>query len=210
MLLYSISGTCSLAPHILLEYIGAPFEVKLLNRDTGENKENAYLAVNPKGRVPALVVDGTVILENVAIQLYFAERFTELSLAPINLFQRARWMAALTWMSNTVHLNFRQYRRPEYYTPDENARPGVSARGRQDFVHSMVELDDQLKDRRWLLGDEFSTADAYAHVFHLWGLGAKFPIRHLRNLHEHGRAMMAIPATRRAFEREGVLTDIFD
>ncbi|WP_428392785.1 glutathione S-transferase family protein [Lichenicoccus sp.] len=210
MLLYSISGTCSLAPHILLEYIGAPFEVKLLNRETGENKENAYLAVNPKGRVPALVVDGTVILENVAIQLYLAERFAERSLAPIDLLQRARWMAALTWMSNSVHLNFRQYRRPEYYTPDENARAAVSARGRQDFIRALEDLDDQLKDGQWLLGDEFSTADAYAHVFHLWGLGAKFPIQHLRNLHEHGQAMMAIPATRRAFEREGVLATIFD
>ena len=210
MLLYSIAGTCSLAPHILLEHIGAPFEVRLLDRSRGENKEGTYLAISPKGRVPALVVDDGVILENVAIQMYLADRFGEVALAPTDPFQRAHWMAALTWMSNSVHPSFRQYRRPELYAQDESARPSVSAAGRDGFIHAMEELDRRLEGRRWLAGDEFSTADAYAHVFHLWGLQATFSIPPLQNLRRHGQAVMAMPATRRAFEREGVATTVFD
>lgn len=210
MLLYAISGTCSLAPHILLEHIGIPFEVKLLDRDSGENKDAAYLAVNPKGKVPALAVDGAVILENVAIQMYLADRFAGLLLAPTNPFQRAHWMAALTWMSNTVHPNFRRYRRPEYFTSDEKARTNVSVSGKKDFIESMQDLDHRLNEQRWLLGDQFSTADVYAHVFHLWALGAKFPIEQLNNLRRHGQAVMGMSATLRAFKREGISTNLFD
>ena len=210
MILYCIAGTCSLAPHILLEHVGEPFLLKLLDRGRAENKSEAYLAINPKGAVPALVVDGDVILENVAIQMYLADRFAALSLAPTEPFQRARWMAALTWMSNTVHLNFRHYRRPEFYTADEAARSGISAAGKDAFIKSLEEMDQRLQGRPWLLGNDFSTADIYAHVFHTWGATGDFPIRHLKNLRRHGHAVMTMPAARRAFEREGIPTSFFD
>ena len=115
--LYAISGTCSLAPHILLEMIGEPFEIKLLDRANAEQKSPEYLKINPRGRVPALQADDVVILENVAIQYYLAIRFEDLHLAPNDPMERIRWLTFLAWCSNSVHVSFRRFRRLNSISP---------------------------------------------------------------------------------------------
>ena len=209
MKLYAISGTCSLAPHILLQYSGEPFELCLLDRDAGEQKSPQYKAINPRGKVPALEVDGDVILENVAIQYYLASRFPALNLAPAGLTARTRWLTFLTWCSNSVHPSFRRFRRPELHSPEPSAWPGVSEVGKQEFLAALREIDERLTEREWLFGDAFSTADAYVHVFHLWALMAAFSIDDLSNLQRHGRTLMAMPAVQRAFDREKISRSVF-
>ena len=78
MKLYFTPGTCSLADHIALEWVGKPYEAQLVTRE--QRKQPAYLAINPAGAVPALDVDGWILTQNVAILNYFADTFPETKL----------------------------------------------------------------------------------------------------------------------------------
>ena len=208
MELFCISGTCSLAPHILLEEIGEPFTVKLLDRNASEQKSADYLAINPHGKVPALRVDDRVITENVAIQAYLADRFPELGLAPVEPVARAQWLSYLAWLAGTVHEYFRRFRRSEQYSDDPAAHAGISAAGQANFIKSLAQIDDRLASQEWICGDQFTTADIYTHVFHSWARLSDFPISHLTNLKRHGEAIMRRPSAQSAFKREGLSPDL--
>lgn len=210
MKLYAIKGTCSLAPHILLQMSGEPFELRLLDRDAGEQTSAAYLAINPHARVPALEADGEVIVENVAIQDFLASRFRALNLAPTEPRARTRWLTFVTWCSNTVHPSFRRFRRPELFSADPSAKQGISDCGKQEFLAALAEIDERLHGRSWLLGDALTSADAYVHVFHLWARMVGFPIGEMAQLRRHGAAMMALPAVRQAFADEDITVSLFD
>ena len=75
--LYYWPGASSVIPHVTLEEIGAPYELKLINLAKGEHKGAAYLKINPRGKVPALSIDGNVLTENVAILTYLAKQFPD-------------------------------------------------------------------------------------------------------------------------------------
>jgi glutathione S-transferase len=208
MELFCIAGTCSLAPHILLEEIGEPFTVKLLDRSASEQKAPAYLAINPSGKVPALRVDGGVITENVAIQVYLADRFPALGLAPVELIARGQWLSYLAWLGGSVHEFFRRWRRPEQYSDDAAAHAGISAAGQANFLKSLAQIDDRIANQEWICGDQFTTADTYTLVFHLWARLSEFPISHLTHLKRHGDAIMSRPSAQSAFKREGLSIDL--
>ncbi len=210
MKLYALSGTCSLAPHILLQMSGLPFEIHLLDRSAAEHKSPEYLAINPWGKAPVLEDEGEIILENVAIQFYIASRVEGLTLAPTDLPARSQWLAYLAWCSSSVHPSFRRFRRPELYSPVASERQGVADSGKQDFITALSEMNRRLGRRRWVLGDAFTTADAYTHVFHLWARQMQFPIDHLQDLRRHGRAMMSKPAVQAAFRDEALPLSLFN
>ena len=82
MTLYFSPGACSLASHIGLEETGAPYEIKPILLAKGQQRTEAYLKINPRGKVPALSVDGKILVENTAILTYLARRFPEKRLMP--------------------------------------------------------------------------------------------------------------------------------
>ena len=208
MELFCIAGTCSLAPHILLEEIGEPFTIKLLDRGASEQKAPAYLAINPTGKVPALRVDGSVITENVAIQVYLVDRFPAFGLAPEEPIARGQWLSYLAWISGSVHEYFRRWRRPEQYSDDESAHAGISSAGQTNFLKSLTQIDDRLANQEWICPDQFTTADVYTLVFHLWARLSEFPISNLTHLKRHSDAIMRRPSAQSAFKREGLSVDL--
>ena len=103
--LYFSPGTCSLVPLIALEEIGAPFETSLLKFAIGEHKSAGYLQVNPKGKVPTLLVDGQPLTENVAIARFLARSFPQTRLLPMasDAWSEAESFVDLAWCASTVH-----------------------------------------------------------------------------------------------------------
>ena len=118
--LYYSPGSCSLAPHIVLNEIGQPFELRKFATADRANYSAEYLAINPKGRIPTLQIDGFLLTENPAILAYLGRRFPSAGLYPADASEaEARCLELLAWSSNTVHVAYAQLRRPERFAPNE-------------------------------------------------------------------------------------------
>ena len=206
--LFYSPGACSLAPHIALEETGAAFEPVRLAFAKNEQRSPEYLAINPKGRVPAIAENGTVITENPAVLRYIARRFPAAKLwpddDPVLDAQCLEWCA---WMSNTIHVSYAHIRRVERYADEEAARAEVVRKGRETTRQLWADIDARLAGRQWALGTRYSVADPYLLVFWTWGrgpvLGYDMP-RDFPNWTAHARRMAQRVAVQRAFAREEI------
>ena len=200
--LYYSPGACSMASHITIEETGAPYEAKQILLAKGEQKTPEYLAINPRGKVPALRVDDQVLTENVAILYYLAKRFPEAKLLPGDLLAEARCVSTMAWLSNTVHPGFTRVFRPERFAAEESAHAAVKASGREAFWASLQEIDGLLKGKDWLAGSQYTVCDPYALVFYGWGLRIDLPVRELEAYTAWKDRMVQRPAVRKILERE--------
>ena len=101
--LYYAPITCALAPYITLTEAGAKFEVRPLNFKKGEHNSPEYLKINPKHKVPLLVVDGKILTESVAIQSWIARTFPQAKLLPADPWQELQAVSLMSWCSGGIH-----------------------------------------------------------------------------------------------------------
>ena len=200
--LYYSPGACSMASHIGLEELGVPYEKKPTLLPKGEHKTEAYLKVNPRGKVPALEVDGKVLTENTAILTYLAKRFPDKNLLPKDPLEEANCISTMAWLSNTVHPAYRQTMRPERFAEAETAHAAVKETGKKTFFESCGEIDSLLQGKRWVMGDQFTVADGYALVFYGWGVRSGLPMKDLKNYTAWKDRMLERPAVRKVLEEE--------
>ncbi|ACL57810.1 glutathione S-transferase family protein [Methylobacterium nodulans] len=205
--LYYSPGACSLAPHIALEETGAPYEAVRVNLAAGEQREPSYLAVNRKGRVPALAEGDWVLTENPAVLRYIAQRFPAAGLWPEDPRAEARCAEWLAWIASTVHVAYAHVRRAERYASGEAAIAEVQAKGRETCLDLWSMVEAGLSRGGWALGERYSVADPYLLVFWTWGRGPTLGYdmaRQFPRWTDHARRMAARPAVQRAFAREGL------
>jgi glutathione S-transferase len=126
--------------------------------------------VNPLGRVPALQLDdGSVITENGAILPFLADQKPEAGLlAPLGSVERSRILSWVGFLNSEVHGAFRPLNRPERFSDEESAHPGIRTKGRQQIGILLAHLEKSLEDKEWLVGGRFTIADAYLGVFLGW------------------------------------------
>ena len=178
MILYYSPGSCSLAPHIVLHEIGEPFELRRFATAERANYSAEYLAVNPKGRIPALQIDGFVITENPAILAYLGRRFPRAELYPSDGSEaEARCLESLAWSSNTVHVAYAQLFRPERFVRDERDYAAVKASGHLNFERCLVDIDNALQRDDYAVGGRFGVVDAFWLVFYRWGVRSGYDMR---------------------------------
>jgi glutathione S-transferase len=205
--LYWSPGACSLAPHIVLEELGAPYQLELVSIAEGKTRTPEYLAINPKGRVPVLVTEeGEVLTELPAICWYLAQQASHPVLFPHGTLAGARVLEWCNWLSGTVHaMAFGQIWRPQRFLTDESMYPNLQAKGRADVLDHYAGIERRLSDRDWAVGHAYSFADAYLLVFFRWGnrigidMGNGYP-----NWSRHAERVAARPASRRALQQEGI------
>lgn len=197
------AGACSMASHIALEESGAQYEVQPIQLAKGEQKAEPYLKINPQGKVPALRLDdGSVITENVAILTYIAKRFPEKNLLPKDTAAEARCVSTMAWFSNSVHPCFTHIARPERFSAEESAIPGIKEQGKKSFWINLQAIDGMLAGKQWIQGEQFTTCDPYALVFYGWGTRIELPMKELKNYTAWKDRMMQRPAVRKILERE--------
>ena len=195
-------GVCSMASHIALEEIGEPYEKKPTLLPKGEHKTEAYLKINPRGKVPALIVDGKVLTENTAILTYLGRRFAGKNLLPKDPLEEARCISTMAWFSNTVHPAYTHYLRPERFAEAEVAHPAVKETAKKNFMTQCAEIDAMLQGKSWIMGDQHTVADGYALVFYGWGVRAGFPMHELKSYTAWKDRMLKRPAVRKVLEEE--------
>ncbi|UWR67833.1 glutathione transferase GstA [Phaeobacter inhibens] len=165
MKLYYKPGACPLASHIALQETGRLFEIEAVDTAAGRTEGGAdYLAINPKGYVPALrLEDGSILTEGPAILQYIADSHPEAGLAPAaGAFARARMQEQLNWIGTELHKAFGPlFREGTSEAGQDEARVAVA--GKFDLIETQLE-----DGREWLVADQFSVADAYLFVVSNW------------------------------------------
>lgn len=202
LILYYSPGASSVIPRITLEEIGTSYECKLVNLAKGEHKSDAYLRINPHGKVPALSVDGNVITENVAILTFLAKRFPDARLLPQTLTEEASCVSVMAWFASTVHPTFAHIIRPERFASDTAAQVNVRETARATFWGHCEEINDMLAGKEWMMGDQYTIADPYALFFYDLGARIKLPMRELSAYTAFNARMLQRPAVQKVREEE--------
>lgn len=203
ILLYIAPGSCSRVPLISLLETGVAFETTVVRFLKGEHKSPAYKRVNPKGKVPALVVDGDALTENVAIIGYLNQLFPAAGLMPpaATPIEVARQVADLCFCSATLHPIVTRIRLPQLFATPEAARTvwEKSCAALREFFQL---VEDRLAKGPWWYGDRWSAMDAYLNwVF--WRVeGADFSVTDYPCFSDHAKRMAERPAYKRAMEIE--------
>lgn len=200
--LYFSPGACSLASHIGLEETGAPYEAKPILLAKGQQRTEAYLKINPRGKVPTLDADGKILVENTAILTYLARRFPEKKLMPTDPAEEARCIGTMCWFSSVVHPSYQRAHRPERFAEGEAAHAAVKENGRKSFWANCQEIDSMIQGHEWIMGREFTAVDGYALVFYGWGTRGGLPMQELRAYTAWQERMMNRPTVKKCVESE--------
>jgi glutathione S-transferase len=199
--LFYAPGACSMAPHIVLEEGGEKYEPKRMDLSKGEQKTAEYMKIHPLGRVPALKLeDGTPITENTAILPFLGKRF---DLWPTDAVKEAQALSLIGFFAASVHPANAHVGRPERYTEDKSAFPGLQAMGKKTYHGYMKQIDDMFAKREWL-SDKYSVLDPYAFVFYVWGTRRELPMAELKNYSAFKDRMVKRPAVQRVMADEGI------
>jgi len=189
--LFYAPGACSMAAHIVLEESGEKYQGTRLDLSKGEQREQDYLKINPLGRVPALRLDnGEPLTENTAILPYLGKRF---GLWPTNAAAEAKALSLIGFFATNVHPAHAHVGRPERYTADSSAFPGIKEMGLKTFHTYLKQIDGMLAGREWL-SDSYSVLDPYAFVFYTWGVRRELPMAELKNYSAHKDRVIKRPA----------------
>lgn len=206
MKLYYFPGACSLADHIVLEWIGAPYETVKL--DLAGTKSPEYLALNPNGVVPLLVDDDFVLSQNAAILYYLAQRFPKTRLlgdgTPRGCAEVLRWVCLL---NSDVHPAFKPIFKPSRFHPDASVARVIADTARAHVREYLARLDSRLQGRDWL-ADDRSIADPYLFVLLRWTIKFEIDSSGLHNLARFFARMHADAGVRAAIiAEEGTIDD---
>lgn len=201
MKLYYKAGACSLSPHIVLREAGLPFElesVDLATKKTGSGGD--YLGFNPKGYVPALLLDdGQLLTEGPVIVQYIADRVPEKNLAPpAGSMERYRLMEALNFIGTELHKGFSPLFNPK-------ATEEWKSFARALLAKRIGLVAQQLEGRDYLLGANFSVADAYLFTVLGWAGYVKLDLSAWPVLKSYLARVAARPAVQAAMAAEGLL-----
>jgi glutathione S-transferase len=177
--LYYSPGSCSLAPRIILEDIGKPYELKLVSVAKGEQTTPAFLAVNPRGRLPVLVENGRVLVENLAILMHLAASSPASQLLPDDSGAQAQCLAVMAWFSSTVQPGFSRFFRPERISADDTAHAGIKALAKDFCWNNLLEIEALLSRQEWFAGERYSISDPYGLIYYAWGKRIGLPLKEL-------------------------------
>lgn len=209
--LFYYPGNANLAPHMMLEDIGAPHTLSLVDRKQQAHKAPEYLALNPNGRLPTLVDGDLVLYEAAAICLHLADRHPEAGLAPpMGSGERAQFYKWLMWLTNTLQPEMLIFHYPDRHTDDPEGVAAVKSAAERRLDGQFAQIESTLAaGGPYLLGDRFTACDLYLLMICRWGRFMARPPREMPHISALLDRLMERPAVRRTFEIEGIAAPYF-
>jgi glutathione S-transferase len=201
--LYYSPGSCALASHIALEEAGADY--KTIRLDFAQNDQRApdYLAINPKGRVPALVTEQGILTESPAILVYIAQRFPQAGLAPLaDPFAFARLQSFNSYLCSTVHVAHAHRMRGYRWADDPAALAEMKRKVPQTVGEAFQLVERHMFAGPWVLGQNFSVCDGYLFTMAQWLKDDGVDIATLPRIHDHHNRMLERPAVKKVLADE--------
>jgi glutathione S-transferase len=205
--LFYSPNACSLSTHIALAEAGADFEAVRLDLKAGDQRKPEYLAVNPKGRVPALVTPRGTLTECFVILGWVAQSYPDAHLKPDgDFFAFSEMQTFNLYLATTVHIAFAHLFRTERWADSDAAKTEIRAKVPSVLAHVFKLVEDRLSDGRpWVCGSQYTVADPYLYVFARWlerdGAGGSSGMPLTR---AHRARMQERPAVKKVLAVEGI------
>ena len=195
---YYSPRSCALASHIVLEHVGADFEAIRLDFQANQQRSAEYLAINAKGRVPALVTERGVITETPAILLYLAQTHPQSGVAPLDdPFALAELQAVNSWFCSTVHVAHAHGTRGARWADEAAALQAMKAKVAQNMIDCFDWIERELLRGPWVMGKDFSVADPYLFTLTLWLMQNGVELARFPRVADHYQRMLALPAVQK-------------
>lgn len=198
--LYYSPGACSLAAHIALYEWGVPFEARRVLIAKGEHRAPEFLAINPRARLPLLLVDARPVRELSGMLTWIGQ---QCGLYPeTGTYEAAKCGEWLGWMTSAVHISFAMIWRGERFAEDPALHPAIKAHGYRWLDEQFAEIEAALAAAPYALGERYSVADCYLFPFYRWGnrigleMARAYPAwtAHTRRIAERPAAKAALAA----------------
>ena len=207
--LFASPRACSAACHIALEESGLAYTVNLVKVREGQHQGDAYLKVNPWGKIPALRIDTEVLTEAQAILSYIGDTAKTDLLPRQDALARARAHEWMNFLTSTVHIAFRPLFKPQYLINDPALYPQLQEVGIPNLRKTLLEVERRLAGKTWALGEDFSVVDPYLLVFWIWSQrdDVRPHVARMPAWSDHAERMFARDTTWKCLNREGVTPD---
>jgi glutathione S-transferase len=206
--LYYAPLTCALVPYVTLTEAGADFQVRDLNTRSNEHKTAQFLAVNPKHKVPVLLIDGEPLTENVAIQIWIARQFPQAALLPQDPKAEIKAISLMAWFASTIHPHLTPNARPENYCDLPGSAESVKRVAKKLLFEDFGIADGLLAGREWFF-DRFTAPDAYFFWCFRRGLSFGLDLSCFSNAHAHFERMLLRPSVQKVLAHEKQVQDAF-
>lgn len=205
MRFYYAPLSCALATHIVLEHIGADYEAEKLNLRENDQNAPGYLAINPKGRVPALVTNQGILTETPALLFYLAQTFPAANLAPLDdAFALAQMQSINSWFCSTVHVHHAHGARGRRWSDDLDAQQSMKAKVAENMTGAAALIEKEILRGPWVMGEQFTVADAYLFTMTSWMVGDGVDMEQFPKLADHFKRMLALPAVKKIAPLHGI------
>jgi len=200
---YYATGTCALASHITLEEVGAAYTTERLDFKNNQQNSADYLAVNPKGRVPALVTDRGVLTETPAMLAFIAQSFPQAKLAPFDdAFAFAQAQAFNSYLCSTVHVAHAHKMRGARWATDDASFADMKRMIPKTVGASFALIERDMLRGPWVMGDTYTICDPYLFTLAQWLEGDSVDLAILPKVIDHRNRMSERPAVKKVLAEE--------
>ena len=202
LVLYYSPGACSLAAHVALREWGAPFEARRVIIAKAEHQAPDYLALNPRARVPTLLIDDKPVTELSGLLTWIGQQGG--LYPPAGTYEAAKCGEWLGWMTSVVHIGFALIWRGGRFTEDAALHPALRQRGYDLVGGYFEEIEATLGKSRYALGGQFTVADCNLLPFYRWGGRIGLDMNAYSNWKAHTSRLLERPSVQAALTEEGI------
>src|ERR1700694_5910656 len=201
--LYYAPGTCALASHITLEEAGATYTTERIDFKSNQQNSAGYLAVNLKGRVPALVTDRGILTETPAMLAFIAQSFPQAKLAPLDApYTLAPVRVFNSYLSSAVHVAHAHKTRSYRWATDEASFADMKRMVPKTVAASFALIERDMLKGPWVMGDTYTICDPYLFTLAQWLEGDGGDLSTLPRVAEHRKRMSKRPAVRKVMAEQ--------
>jgi glutathione S-transferase len=200
--LYYAPGTCARASHIALEEAGASYTAERLDFKNSQQTTPQYLAINPKGRVPALVTDHGTLTETPAILAYIAQSFPQARLMPDDPFAFAQVQSFNSYLCSTVHINHAHKMRGYRWAVEETSFADMKRKVPETMAASFALIERDMLKGPWVMGEQYTICDPYLFTIGGWLEGDGVDLATLPKVAAHRERMSERAAVQKVLADE--------
>jgi glutathione S-transferase len=201
--LFYAADTCSLASHITLEDAAADYAIARVDFATNQQRSPNYLAVNPKGRAPALVTERGILTETPAMLVFIAQSFPRAGLAPLDdAFRFAQVQAFNSYLCSTLHVAHAHRMRGNRWADDPSAIAAMQRKVPETVSACYEIIEARMLGAPWVMGDRYTICDPYLFTMAQWLEGDGVDPSRFPKVIDHRRRMSERPEVRRAIAAE--------